>query len=85
MNQSYSRDVKYSFLKRCVRPINSLLIDEEWMKEKNIEMEIIIPYKSFEGLDEEFGKNPVDFNKWNDLGMEELLGMNLHTSDIIHK
>ena len=52
MNQTYNRDIKYTFLKRCVRPINSLLIDEEWIKEKNIEMEIIIPFKNMEGVDE---------------------------------
>ena len=81
MNQSYSRDIKYSFLKRCVKPINASLIDDEWMKEKNIEMEIIIPFKNLDRLDEELGKNGNELNAWNDNGLEELLGRNLHPSE----
>ena len=82
MNQSYNKDIKYTFLRRCVKPINSSLIDDEWMKEKNIEMEIIIPFKNFERLDEEFLKNGNELNSWNDNGLEELLGRNLNQADL---
>lgn len=82
MNQSYNRDIKYSFLRRCVKPINSSLIDDEWMKEKNIEMEIIIPMKNMDRLDEEFLKNGNEIIVWNDNGLEELLGRNLNMADL---
>lgn len=87
MNQTYNRDIKYTFLKRCVRPINSMLIDEEWIKEKNIEMEIIIPFKNMEGVDEEFAKNSIgnELQNWNDVGLEELLGKNLSIGDMNFK
>jgi len=87
MNQTYNRDIKYTFLKRCVRPINSMLIDEEWIKEKNIEMEIIIPFKNMEGVDEEFVKNSIgnELQNWNDVGLEELLGKNLSIGDMNFK
>jgi len=82
MNQSYNRDIKYSFLKRCVKPINAFLIDDEWMKEKNIEMEIIIPFKNLDRLDDNIIKNGNELSTWNDNGLEELLGRNLHQSDL---
>jgi hypothetical protein len=85
MNQSFNRDIKYSFSKRCTKLIQTSLIDDEWIKEKNIEMEIIIPFKNMEGVDEEFAKNGNDLNVWNDIGMEELLGRNLHPSDLNFK
>ncbi len=82
MNQSYNRDIKYSLLRRCIKQINAFLIDDEWMKEKNIEMEIIIPFKNLDGLDDDFMKNGNELNTWNDNGLEELLGRNLHQSDL---
>jgi hypothetical protein len=82
MNQSYNRDIKYSFLKRCVKPINAFLIDDEWVKEKNIEMEIIIPFKNLDRLDDDILKNGNELSTWNDNGLEELLGRNLHQSDL---
>ena len=57
------------------------MIDDEWMKEKNIEMEIIIPFKNLENLDEEGGKNS-ELKGWNDSGFDDLIGKNLHNSDI---
>jgi hypothetical protein len=64
------------------KPIQTALIDDEWVKEKNIEMEIIIQFKNFDVLDEESLKNANDINNWNDIGLEELLGKNLERSDL---
>ncbi len=36
MNYSFNRDIKYTFLKRCTKPINTAIISEDWIKEKNI-------------------------------------------------
>lgn len=85
MNQSYNRDIKYSFLKRCAKPIHTVLIDDEWIKEKNIEMDIIIPFKNMDVLDEEFIKSGNDLKVWNDVGIEDLLGKNLSISDMNFK
>ena len=81
MNQTYNKDIKYSFLRRCVNPIQTILIDEEWIKEKNIEMEIPMPFKNLEGPEEDSIKNSHEILKWNDVGMEELIGKNLSVYD----
>ncbi len=82
MNQNYNRDIKYTFLRRCVKPIQTNLIDEEWIKEKNIEMEIIIPFKNMDGIEEDLMKNTNEMLNWNDVGIEELLGKNLSITDM---
>jgi hypothetical protein len=82
MNQSFNRDLKYTFFKRCVHPYQTSLIDDEWIKEKNIEMEIIVPFKSLDNIEEEGVKNANDLNAWNDTGLEELLGRHLQMNDL---
>jgi hypothetical protein len=82
MNQTYNKDIKYSFLRRCVNPVQTLLIDEDWIKEKNIEMEIPMPFKNLEGVEEDSVKNSNEILKWSDLGMEELVGRSLSVYDL---
>lgn len=82
MNISYNRDLKYTFLKRFVDPIQTSKIDDDWIKEKNIEMDIILPFKNIEALDEENLKTTDNSHKkWNDIGLEELLKRQLDKSD----
>lgn len=57
------------------------MIDEDWIKEKNIDMEIIIPSKNFEIFEDEGGKN-AELKNWNDTGFEDLIGRNLYCSDL---
>jgi hypothetical protein len=64
--------------------IHSSIIDDEWIKEKNIDMEIIIPSKNFEILEQEGGKNG-ELKGWNDTGFEDLIGKNLYYSDLNFK
>lgn len=82
MNQTYNRDIKYTFLKRCVKPIQTNMIDDDWIKEKNIEMEIMIPMKNLDVIDENIFKVSNDILNWNDVGMDELLGKNLSQNDL---
>ena len=89
---NYNTDIKYTFLNRCITPINTYLIDDDWIKDHNIDMEIILPFKNIDLLDEENLKNPngTDENgknkiKWNDTGLEDLLKRNLDKNDFITK
>jgi hypothetical protein len=84
MNKTFNRDLKYTFAKRCLNPAQTALIDEAWMKEKNIEMDIIMPFKNLDSLDDENFKHNNDLNNWNDIGLEELLGKHLHYNDNIN-
>jgi hypothetical protein len=54
------------------------------MKEKNIEMDIIMPFKNIDNLDEENFKHNNDLNNWNDIGLEELLGKHLNYNNNIN-
>lgn len=72
------------FLKNLIisnRLIHSSLIDEEWMREKNIDMEIIIPSKNFEIFEQEGGKN-TELKGWNDTGFDDLIAKNLFYTDL---
>ena len=63
-------------------PIQTSKIDDDWIKEKNIEMDIILPFKNIETLDEEILKNADNSHKkWNDFGLEELLKHQLDKND----
>ena len=50
MNHSFNRDIRYTFYRRCVNPIHTWKIDDDWIKEKNIEMDIILPFKNIDVL-----------------------------------
>ena len=85
-------DIKYTFLNRCIKPINTYLIDDDWIKDHNIDMEIILPFKNIDLLDEEnlknqngIGENGKNKIKWNDTGLEDLLKRNLDKNDFITK
>jgi len=89
---NYNTDIKYTFLNRCTKPINTYLIDDDWIKDHNIEMEIILPFKNIDLLDEENlknqngnGENGKNKIKWNDTGLEDLLKRNLDKNDFITK
>ena len=89
---NYNTDIKYTFLNRCVKPINTYLIDDDWIKDHNIDMEIILPFKNIDLLDEEnlknqngIGENGKNKIKWNDTGLEDLLKRNLDKNDFITK
>ena len=89
---NYNTDIKYTFLNRCTKPINTYLIDDDWIKDHNIEMEIILPFKNIDLLDEEnlknqngTGENGKNKIKWNDTGLEDLLKRNLDKNDFITK
>ena len=74
------------------RRIDTYLIDDDWIKEKNIEMDIVLPYKNIENIEEE---NLKDDNgligpdnkklKWNDPGLLDLLKQNLDKGDFSNK
>ena len=36
MNYSYNRDIRFTFLKRSTKVVNTTIITEDWIKEKNI-------------------------------------------------
>ena len=82
----------FLFIFFSVKPIQTYLIDDEWIKEKNIEMDIVLPYKNIETLDEE---NLKDDNgligpdnkkiKWNDPGLLDLLKQSLDKGDFSNK
>jgi hypothetical protein len=84
MNKTFNRDLKYTFAKRCINPVQTALIDEAWMKEKNIEMEITMPFKNIDSVDEDNFKHNNDLNNWNDIGLQELLGKHLNYKDDIN-
>ena len=75
-----------------LRRIDTYLIDDDWIKEKNIDMDIVLPYKNIESLEEE---NLKDDNgligpdnkklKWNDPGLLDLLKRNLDKGDFANK
>ena len=75
-----------------LRRIDTYLIDDDWIKEKNIDMDIVLPYKNIESLEEE---NLKDDNgligpdnkklKWNDPGLIDLLKKNLDKGDFLNK
>ena len=75
-----------------LRRIDTYLIDDDWIKEKNIDMDIVLPYKNIESLEEE---NLKDDNgligpdnkklKWNDPGLLDLLKKNLNKEDFSNK
>ena len=75
-----------------LRRIDTYLIDDDWIKEKNIDMDIVLPYKNIESLEEE---NLKDDNgligpdnkklKWNDPGLLDLLKKNLDKGDFSNK
>ena len=75
-----------------LRRIDTYLIDDDWIKEKNIDMDIVLPYKNIESLEEE---NLKDDNgligpdnkklKWNDPGLLDLLKRNLDKGDFSDK
>ena len=80
---NYNTDIKYTFLNRCIKSINTYLIDDDWIKDHNIDMEIILPFKNIDLLDEEnlknqngTGENGKNKIKWNDTGLEDLLKRN---------
>ena len=72
-----------------VKPIQTYLIDDEWIKEKNIEMDIVLPVKNIDIMEDENLKNGEERNngnkkiKWNDSGLEELIKRNLDKNDFI--
>ena len=41
MNHSFNRDIRYTFYRRCVNPIHTWKIDDDWIKEKNIEIRFL--------------------------------------------
>jgi hypothetical protein len=45
-------------------------------------MEIPMPFKNLEGVEEESIKNSNEILKWSDVGMEELVGRNLSVYDL---
>ena len=45
-------------------------------------MDIIIPFKNMEGLEDEILKNANDLNGWTDVGMDDILGRNLNLNDL---
>lgn len=67
-----------------VYPNQSIVIDADWIKEKNIEMDIILPFKN-EVPEEENIKKSNDNKKWNDIGLEELLKRELDQNDLVIK
>ena len=83
---------KYIYLFFSLRRIDTYLIEEDWIKEKNIDMDIVLPYKNIESLEEE---NLKDDNgligpdnkklKWNDPGLLDLLKKNLDKGDFANK
>ena len=87
MNYSFNRDIRYTFLKRCTKPVNSAIITEDWIKEKNIgnfktfllEMDLSLPFrgKNIDNFEEEM-KNQKELNQWNESGLNELLGKHLN-------
>ena len=80
------------FLLISNRRIDTYLIDDDWIKEKNIDMDIVLPYKNIENFDEE---NIKDDNgligpdnkklKWNDPGLLDLLKQSLYKGDFSNK
>jgi hypothetical protein len=84
MNKTFNRDLKYTFAKRSINPVQTLVIDEAWMKEKNIEMDINMPFKNQDNSDEENFKQNNDLNNWNDIGLDELLEKHLNYNNIIN-
>ena len=83
MNRSFRRDIHYSFYNRCTNPIHTLLIDDDWIKEKNIEMDIILPFKNIDAIEEENLKaTETNSKKWNDTGLEDLLKLELDKNDL---
>ena len=80
------------FLLISNRRIDTYLIDDDWIKEKNIDMDIVLPYKNIENFDEE---NIKDDNgligpdnkkiKWNDPGLLDLLKQSLDKGDFSNK
>ena len=82
MNHSFKRDIRYTFYRRCVNPIHTWKIDDDWIKEKNIEMDIILPFKNIDVLDEENLKANETNKKWNDMEIEELLKRQLDKNDL---
>ena len=82
----------YKYVMTSNRRIDTYLIDDDWIKEKNIEMDIVWPYKNIENLEEE---NLKDDNgligpdnkkiKWNDPGLLDLLKQNLDKGDFSNK
>ena len=82
----------YNFILNSNRRIDTYLIDDDWIKEKNIEMDIVLPYKNIENIEEE---NLKDDNgligpdnkklKWNDPGLLDLLKQNLDKGDFSNK
>lgn len=82
MNHSFNRDIRYSFYRRCANPIHTWKIDDDWIKEKNIEMDIILPFKNIDVIDEENLKASDTNKKWNDIEIEELLKRQLDRGDL---
>ena len=82
----------YNFILNSNRRIDTYLIDDDWIKEKNIDMDIVLPYKNIENIDEE---NIKDDNgligpdnkklKWNDPGLLDLLKQSLDKGDFSNK
>ena len=81
----------FLFIFFSVKPIQTYLIDDEWIKEKNIEMDIVLPYKNIENLEEENLKDDGLIGpdnkklKWNDPGLLDLLKQNLDKGDFSNK
>jgi hypothetical protein len=80
MNRSFNRDIKYTFAKRwyyyskfSLKPINTILIDDDWIKEKNIVMDVIIPAKYLDQLEDDNLKHNTELKGWNDNGIDELI------------
>lgn len=67
-----------------MNPSQTIVIDDDWIKEKNIEMDIILPFKN-EIQEEEIIKKNSDNKKWNDIGLEELLKRELDQNDFVNK
>lgn len=44
-------------------------------------MEILIPVKNLEAIDDENFKNNKDLHVWNDIGTEDLLGRHLNLNE----
>ena len=81
----------YNFILNSNRRIDTYLIDDDWIKEKNIEMDIVLPYKNIENLEEENLKDDGLIGpdnkklKWNDPGLLDLLKQNLDKGDFSNK
>jgi hypothetical protein len=67
-----------------LKPVDTILIDDEWIREKNITMDIIMPNKGMEQLEEDHIKRD-ELKGWSDTGLDELVGKKLNHEDFMFK